>query len=119
MLVKAATIKRFEYSPLGSELKKQTEIAKDQDKLLKDQKSNVSDNNREDEVKPEDGKAEDHKIGDVGYSCIGDEHKNLISRIFKYGLIDGDLHLIIFYNRHLDLANIIKNYLKKKEYWCG
>ena len=29
-LEKAATIKRFEYSPLGSELKKQTDIAKKQ-----------------------------------------------------------------------------------------
>ena len=28
LLEKAATIKRFEYSPLGSELKKQTDIAK-------------------------------------------------------------------------------------------
>ena len=28
--MKSATIKRFEYSPLGSELKKQTDIAKQQ-----------------------------------------------------------------------------------------
>ena len=46
MLEKAVTIKRLEYSLLGSELKKQTGIAKDQYKLLKDQKS-VIDNNRE------------------------------------------------------------------------
>ena len=30
LLEKAATIKRFEYSPLGRELKKQTDIVKDQ-----------------------------------------------------------------------------------------
>ena len=38
LLKKATTIKRFEYSPLASELKKQTSIAKDQHKLLKNQK---------------------------------------------------------------------------------
>ena len=46
MLEKAATIKRFEYSPLGSELKKQTGIAKGQYKLLMEHK-NVIDNNKE------------------------------------------------------------------------
>ena len=34
LLEKAATIKRFEYSPLGKELKAQTDIAKDQYKFL-------------------------------------------------------------------------------------
>ena len=38
LLEKRFAIKRFEYSPLGSELKKQTGIAQDQYKLLKDQK---------------------------------------------------------------------------------
>ena len=33
---KDAAIKRFEYSPLGSELKKQSDIAKDKYKILKD-----------------------------------------------------------------------------------
>ena len=33
LLEKVATIKRFEYSPLGSELKKQTEIAKNNSKV--------------------------------------------------------------------------------------
>lgn len=37
-LQKAATIKRSENSPLDRELKKQTDIAKDQFKHLKDQK---------------------------------------------------------------------------------
>ena len=36
LLKKAATIKEFEYSPLGSELKKQTDIVKDHYKLFKD-----------------------------------------------------------------------------------
>ena len=47
MLKKAATIKRFEYSPLGSMLKKHTGIAKDQYKLLQDQKNSIN-NNKED-----------------------------------------------------------------------
>ena len=34
LLEKAATMKRFEYPPLGSELKKQTDIAEKQDKRL-------------------------------------------------------------------------------------
>ena len=38
LLEKIATVKKCEYSPLGSELKKQTDIAKDQYKLLKVQK---------------------------------------------------------------------------------
>ena len=33
LLGKAATIKKFKYLPIGSELKKQTDIAKDQYKL--------------------------------------------------------------------------------------
>ena len=52
LLEKAATIKRFEYSPLGKELKKQTDIAKDQDKLFKDY-INVNNSNREDGVRAE------------------------------------------------------------------
>ena len=47
LLKKAATIKRFEYSPLGSMLKKHTGIAKDQYKLLQDQKNSIN-NNKED-----------------------------------------------------------------------
>ena len=44
LLEKAATIKRFEYSPWGKELKAQTDIAKGQCKFLKDKKNNVIDN---------------------------------------------------------------------------
>ena len=36
LLEKAATMKRFEYSPLDNELKAQTGVAKDQDNLFKD-----------------------------------------------------------------------------------
>lgn len=38
MLEKAAALKRIEYSPLGKELKAQTDIVKDQHKLLREQK---------------------------------------------------------------------------------
>ena len=49
LLEKATTIKKFEYLPLSSDLKMQTEIAKDQCKLFKDQKNNVTHSNREDD----------------------------------------------------------------------
>ena len=48
LLEKAATIRRFEYSPLGIELKKQTDIAKKQyeglDKVYKFNKNNYCKN---------------------------------------------------------------------------
>ena len=50
MLEKTATIKIFEYLPLGSKLKKQTDIAKDEYKSFKSQ-INVNNNNREDYVR--------------------------------------------------------------------
>ena len=60
----AATIMRFEYSPLCSELKKQTGIAKDQYQFFKDQ-VDVSYNNKEDDVKAEVGViTEDGEITD-------------------------------------------------------
>ena len=65
MLEKAATIKKIEYSPLDNELKKQTDIAKNQYKLLKDQKNNAIDNNREHGVLKDN----------VYYRYIGDEYK--------------------------------------------
>ena len=43
---KAATIKRFDYSQLDKELRAQTDIAKDQYKLFKDQ-MNVNNNHKE------------------------------------------------------------------------
>ena len=52
LLEKAATVKRLENSPLGSELEKQTDITKCQYKLFKDQ-INVISNNKEDGVKTE------------------------------------------------------------------
>ena len=45
LLEKAATIKRFEYSSLGKELKAQTDIAKYQNNFLDDQKNNFIDEN--------------------------------------------------------------------------
>lgn len=84
LLEKVATIKRIEYLHLGSNLKNQSDIAKDQYKLLKDQKNNAIKNNRENGVK-----VKDEIICDVGYFYIGDIHKNFIGRLFKYGLLDG------------------------------
>ena len=52
LLEKAATMKRFKCSPLVSGLKKQTDIAKHQHKVSKDQKHNTINNNREDDVNP-------------------------------------------------------------------
>ena len=48
MLEKATPIERFEKSPLGKELKAQTDIPKDQYKFFKDQKNNITDNKEED-----------------------------------------------------------------------
>ena len=71
LLEKAATIKKFEYSPLSSELKKkQIDIAKDEYKLFKDQ-INVINNNREYRVKTEDGKI----IDNIPYKYIDDKYK--------------------------------------------
>ena len=91
-------------------MKKQADIAKDQYKILKDQKKNIVDNNKEDGVKAK----YDEIIDDFGYFFIGDEYKNFIGRTFKYGLVDGDLHLANFDNRQFGLANIFKNYLKER-----
>ena len=55
MIEKSATIKRSEYSPLSSELKKQRGIAIDQYKFFKDQIHN----NREDDIKKENMKIDD------------------------------------------------------------
>ena len=77
MLDKAATIKKFENLTLGSELKKQTGIAKDQYKFSKDQ-INVNNDNRKDDIKKEDG-----EIDDVDHSYIGDEYKDLINNFLK------------------------------------
>ena len=64
MLGKASTIKRFEYSSLGSELRKETGIAKDQHKFFKGQ-INVVNNKREDDVKAEDGEIIDKCTIDI------------------------------------------------------
>ena len=51
LLEKAAAIKTFEYSSLDSELKKQTGIAKDQYKCLKDRMSDINSISRKDDVR--------------------------------------------------------------------
>ena len=37
-------------------------------------------------------------IDNLRYFYIGGEYKNLIDKAFKYGLVDGDLHLTNFDN---------------------
>ena len=88
MIEKSATIKRSEYSPLSSELKKQRGIAIDQYTFFKDQIHN----NREDDIKKEN-----IKIDDVDHGYIGNEYKNSIDNISKSRLRDGDLRLIEFW----------------------
>ena len=92
LLEKATAMKRFEYWPLGSVLKKQTSIPKDQYKLFKDQ-INVVNNKREDGVKAEDvAKTEDGEIIDnIHRRYFGGEYRNLIANIVKYELMDRDL----------------------------
>ena len=70
---------------------------------------NVNNNNREYGVKTKDGiKTEDWEwIGNVCHRYSGDEYKNIIANIFKYGLMDGDLHLTNFNNQHLALTNTV------------
>ena len=88
MIEKSTTIKRSEYSPLSSELKKQRGIAIDQYTFFKDQIHN----NREDDIKKEN-----IKIDDVDHGYIGNEYKNSIDNIYKSRLRDGDLRLIEFW----------------------
>ena len=123
---KAATIKRFEYSPLGKELKAQTDIAKDQYKFFKHQ-MNV--NNKKDGVKAEneiktehdikaenDIKREENKIiDDEGYSYIGKEYNKLIERIFNIELIDSDLHLKNFSSQNHAVINIVDKCLVERK----
>ena len=94
LLEKAATIKRFEYSPLGKELIK---ITKDQDKLFKDH-INVNNSNREDGVRAED----DEIIGDVDDSYIDHKYKDLINN-FKNELKENYLHLMGIDNQIMNL----------------
>ena len=108
LLDKATTIRRSKYSPLGSELKKQTGIAKDRYKFLKVQ-SNVVNKNGEDGVKTEDGEV----VDDVHRKYICDEYKNVITNIFKFGLMNGNLHLRNVDNRQLEQTNVINRYLGK------
>ena len=83
--------------------------------MFKDQ-INVVKNKREYSVKAEDGvKTEDGEVtGNAYYRYFGDEYKNLTANIFKYGLMDENLHLTNFDNRHLALTNTFNTYLEKR-----
>ena len=90
---------------------KKTDIAKDQYKLFKDQK-NVINNHMEDDVKAEDGaktengvKTKHDEIIDImKYFYIGGEYENVITKFFKFGLLDRDLYLTNFDNQQLSLT---------------
>ena len=101
-------------TPLGSELKKQTGIIKDQYKFFKYQ-INVLSRKREDGVKAGDVvKIEDGEIINSGHhKYIRDEYKTLIGNNFSYELMDGDLRQPNFDNRHLDLTNIAHRCLER------
>ena len=65
----------------------------------------INNNNRDDDIKKEDG-----KVDNADNSYIGDEYKNLFN---KSRLMDGDLRLTEFNNKKLGLKNIVNNYLEK------
>ena len=104
---------RLEYLKLDCRLKK-TDFAKDQYKLFKDQ-MNVINNNIEDDAKAEDGaktengvkKKHDEIIDIMKYFYIGGEYKNVISKLFKFGLLDRDLYLTNFDNQQLGLTKAV------------
>ena len=88
---------------------------------MKDQINNINKNGQdgikvEDGVKREDGsKIKDDKIiDDVGYFYIVDEYKNLIYKILKFELINGDLHLTNCDNRKIGLSKIVNKNLVQK-----
>ena len=104
----------MEYLPLDSELKKQTAIAKDQYKLFKEQISVINNTREDDGVKTED----DELIDDVHYKCISNEYQNSIDNIFKFGLMDADLHLTNFDKQQQGLTNIVNAYRREKILMC-
>ena len=63
-----------------------------------------------DGVKTEHGEI----IDGVHHKYIGDKYKNLNLNTFKYGLMNGVLHLKNLENRHVDLTNIVNKYLEEK-----
>ena len=105
---------------------KKTDIAKDQYKLFKDQK-NVINNHMEDDVKAQDGaktenrvKTKHDEIIDImKYFYIGGEYKNVISKIFKFGLLDRDLYLTNFDNQQLSLTKAVNKLILRNplEIW--
>ena len=89
----AATIKWFEYSQLGSELKKQTDIGKDQRKFFNDQMNDINNNNRKN-----DFKKEGYEMNDADHNHIDDKNKDLINDIYKSRLRNQDFNLTKFNN---------------------
>ena len=83
---------------------KKTDIAKDQHKLFKDQK-NVINNHMEDDVKAQDGAKTENRVKTkhdeifMKYFYIGGEYKNVITQLFKFGLLDRELYLTNFDNQ--------------------
>ena len=96
---KDATIKKFEYSPSGSEMKKQTGITKDQYKIFKDQINVLIALQKMMSRQKMVSKQNDKIIDDVHNKCTGVECKDLIDNIFTFGLMKGNLHLTNFDNQ--------------------
>ena len=95
-------------------IKKETDIGKDQYKLLKDQ-INVINNSRQNGVKVEDGATIKYIkiIDNMGYFYIVDEYKNLINKI-KFGIVYGDLYLTNFDNQKIGLSKLVNKDLVQK-----
>ena len=90
-------------------MKKQTENAKDQYKLFKDQ-INLINTKREDDVKIEDGEI----IDNVHHNYTDDKYEDLINNIFRYGLKDKHFCLTNFDNS-IGLENIVNRYCNEKD----
>ena len=48
------------------------------------------------------------------YRYFGDEYEHLIANIFKYDLMNGDLHLTSLHNLYLRPTDVVNTYLEKK-----
>ena len=52
----------------------------------------------------------------MGYIYIGDEHKDMISKCFKYGLTNGNFYLSNSDNQQLRITNVAKKYRWEKNF---
>ena len=107
MLEKAASIKRFEYSPSGKELKVPTDTAKDQYKFFKDWKNNVIDNRearKSDEVKSDESKTVKK------FDAIWKDNTGRISKLINVKSFGSNINL---HPLILKLLNAEKTVLKK------